>query len=345
MSERTDVRSAWIALAVTLTATALAMLVDRTVFEFINAPNVYASDLGKLLRVMGFAGTWLALAMAVGLVQGSRRGWLLFWSPMLAGALAEVIKLAIRRERPALNDGAYGFRAWDERTWSGSGLAFPSSHAAVAFGGAFMLGRLFPRARWVGYVLAIGCGLTRIGARAHFVSDVVFAAGLGWLVSWALMRASAKKAVVVLALLAIGMSPPSLGAQESCSVYQQCALSIVPRFSGLVVVQGASEVPRANLGFIIPGKPLDHVFAGDTTAVRFGREALGQRRVGALLTMTTVLTAVAGGILAADADQRSMGNALLAGAAVQGIATVYFQFKADASLARAVWWYNRRYTR
>ena len=188
MSERADVRSGWRALAVTLTATALAMLIDRTVFEFINAPNVYASDLGKLLRVMGFAGTWLALAVAVGLVQGSRRGWLLFWSPMLAGALAEVIKLAIRRERPALNDGAYGFRPWDERTWNGSGLAFPSSHTAVAFGGAFMLGRLFPRARWVGYVLAIGCGLTRIGARAHFVSDVVFAAGLGWLVSWALMR-------------------------------------------------------------------------------------------------------------------------------------------------------------
>lgn len=188
MSESPSTRSAWVALAVTIAATAVAMLVDRTVYEFINAPNVYASDLGKLLRVMGFAGTWLALALAVGLVQGTRRGWLLFWSPMLAGALAEVLKIAIRRERPVMNDGAYGFRAWDERTWSGSGLAFPSSHTAVAFGGACMIARLFPRARWVGYVLAAGCGLTRIGARAHFLSDVVFAAGLGWLVSWALFR-------------------------------------------------------------------------------------------------------------------------------------------------------------
>lgn len=190
-------RSAWIAVALTMAATAVATLVDRTVFEFFNAPRVYDKDLGRLLRVMGFAGTWVALALAVGLTgDGSaqarrvarRRGWLVFWSPVLAGALAEVLKIAVRRERPGLNDGAYGFRPWDERTWSGAGLAFPSSHAAVAFGGAFMLARLFPRAKWVGIALAVGCGITRIVARAHFVSDVVFAAGLGWLVSWYVWR-------------------------------------------------------------------------------------------------------------------------------------------------------------
>jgi membrane-associated phospholipid phosphatase len=190
-------KSGWIALGVTLAATSVALLVDRTVYELFNAPGVYDKDLGKLLRVMGFAGTWLVLALAVGLqhdgtdaarTAARRRGWLLFWSPMLAGALAEVLKIVVRRERPGLNDGAYGFRPWDERTWSGAGLAFPSSHAAVAFGGAFILARIFPRAKWVGIALAVGCGITRIVARAHFVSDVVFAAGLGWLVSWWLWR-------------------------------------------------------------------------------------------------------------------------------------------------------------
>lgn len=190
-------RESWRAMAITVAATAVAMLVDRTVYEFINAPTVYDKDLGRLLRVMGFAGTWVALAFAVGLQHSGdehartaarRRGWLIFWSPMLAGALAEVMKIVVRRERPALNDGAYGFREWSERTLSGAGLAFPSSHAAVAFGGAFMLARIFPRARWVGYLLAAGCGITRVLARAHFVSDVVFAAGLGWFVSWLLWR-------------------------------------------------------------------------------------------------------------------------------------------------------------
>ncbi len=190
-------RSGWVALAITLAATAVAMLVDRTVFELFNAPRVYDKDFGRLLRVMGFMGTWLVLSWAVSLQHDGaepakgiavRRAWMLFWSPLLAGALAEVLKILVRRERPAIHDGAYGFRPWDERTWSGAGLAFPSSHAAVAFGGAFMLARLFPRSKWVGIALAVGCGGTRVVARAHFVSDVVFAAGIGWLVSWFLWR-------------------------------------------------------------------------------------------------------------------------------------------------------------
>lgn len=197
MSNNTSARSAYVALAVTLAATAVATLMDRTLYTYLNAPEVYDKDFGRLLRIMGFAGTWVALALAVGRthagddasrIAARRRGWLLFWSPMLAGAIAEILKIVVRRQRPELNDGAYGFRPWDERTWSGAGLAFPSSHTAVAFGGAAMLARLFPRARWVGYALAAGCGLTRVFARAHFLSDTVFAAGLGWLVSWMLWR-------------------------------------------------------------------------------------------------------------------------------------------------------------
>lgn len=197
MSTNTSARSAYVALAVTLAATVVATLLDRTLYTYLNAPEVYDKDFGRLLRIMGFAGTWVALALAVGRthagddasrIAARRRGWLLFWSPMLAGAIAEILKIVVRRQRPELNDGAYGFRPWDERTWSGAGLAFPSSHTAVAFGGAAMLARLFPRARWVGYALAVGCGLTRVFARAHFLSDTVFAAGLGWLVSWMLWR-------------------------------------------------------------------------------------------------------------------------------------------------------------
>ena len=193
----TDARTAWRLLAITLAATALALLVDTWVYQNVHNPTVYGHDWGRLLRVIGFIGTWVALAAAVRLHEGadparrtlaSRRAWLLFWSPTLAGGLAEVLKIVVRRERPAIHEGLYGFRPWDERTWSGAGLAFPSSHAAVAFGGAALLARLYPRARWVGYTLAIGCAATRVLARAHFVSDVVFAAGLGWLVAWALTR-------------------------------------------------------------------------------------------------------------------------------------------------------------
>lgn len=356
-------RQAWRALAVTIAATAVAMLVDGTVFEFLHAPTVYDKDLGRLLRIMGFAGTWLALALAVGLDQGSaarRCGWLLFWSPTLAGALAELLKIVVRRERPALNAGAYGFREWGERTFSGAGLAFPSSHTAVAFGGAFMLGRLFPRARWIGYLLAAGCGVTRVLARAHFVSDVVFAAGLGWLVSWALWRKWAPRVAAVTLLLALSV-PATTQAQQTapqaspqaspqavlhlpCLEYERCALGLVASVTGITVVQGANEIPRAKLGFFLPGSSLDQVFAGDSIAQRIGRDALRQRRVGAVLSATTALTFAAAGFLALDSENSWATGALVLGAA-QAAAAVRYQFKADNSLSRAVWTFNRRFAR
>ncbi len=184
-------------LVVTGVALVVGTLLDRWAYDNVRLASVLDEVWGRLLRVLGFLGTWFALALAVGLhdagvepplARPRRRAWLLFLAPAFAGLAAEVLKIVIRRERPALNDGAYGFRPWSERTWSGGGLAFPSSHTAVAFGGAAMLAVLFPRARWVGYVLAAGCALTGILAGAHFVSDTVLAAGLGWLTAQWLAR-------------------------------------------------------------------------------------------------------------------------------------------------------------
>ncbi len=61
-------------------------------------------------------------------------------------------------------------------------------HGAVAFGAAFMLWRLHPRAAPVWMALACGCGATRVLSRAHFVSDVVASAFVGFGVAWALWR-------------------------------------------------------------------------------------------------------------------------------------------------------------
>ena len=193
----TEARRAWMALAITLVAFGLASLIDQWAYQHFTNPSVYDRDWGRLLRIMGFLGTWAALAIALRLHEGgeersrplaTRRAWLLIGSPAIGGLVAEVLKLLIRRERPEVNAGLYGFRDFSERTWSTAGLALPSSHTLVAFGGAAMLARLYPRARWVGYTLAAGCAATRVLARAHFVSDVMLAAGTGWLVAWALSR-------------------------------------------------------------------------------------------------------------------------------------------------------------
>ena len=184
-------------LGVTAVLTGLAWMADGWVYAYWYDPKVYDRDWGRLLRIIGFLGTWLALAVAIALQEGAeparrvlakRRASLLFWSAALGGLVAEVGKLVIRRERPEPNDGVHAFRDWADRTWSSAGLAMPSSHTLVAFAGAAMLARVYPRARWVGYALAAGCGLTRVMARAHFLSDVVLAAGLGWAVAAVLVR-------------------------------------------------------------------------------------------------------------------------------------------------------------
>jgi undecaprenyl-diphosphatase len=139
-------------------------------------------DWGRLLRVMGFLPTWLAAALALWLHErgtiaaAKRRALLLIGSPIAAGLAAELLKLTFRRIRPLAAEGEYVFRSFTERPFSTGGLALPSSHTMVAFGAAAMLAYLFPRARWVWFGLAAGCGLTRILGQAHFLSDVVVGA-------------------------------------------------------------------------------------------------------------------------------------------------------------------------
>ena len=197
LAHRVESRELWRALGLTLVLFAVAWVVDREVYQRVSLPTVYDTDWGRLLRIMGFLPTWIALAVGIALAEGEdparrararHRRWLLFWGAAGSGIAAELLKLTLRRERPGPHDGLHVFRDLAERTFSSAGLALPSSHTMVAFGGAAMLARLYPRARWVGYALAAGCGISRVLHRAHFLSDVVLAAGMGWLVAALLAR-------------------------------------------------------------------------------------------------------------------------------------------------------------
>ena len=75
---------------------------------------------------------------------------------------------------------------------SGSGygasgpMAPPAGAAMVAFAAATMFARLYPTSKWLFYLLAWGCAVTRVLSRAHYISDVTFGALLGWAVGWGL---------------------------------------------------------------------------------------------------------------------------------------------------------------
>ncbi len=170
----------------------MAHLLDATAWR-VRLPTVYEKDWGRLLRIVGFLPTWGLVTLAFWLEQrpSRRRGpetALLILAPTFGGAAAEVLKLLFRRVRPDPEAFGYLFRAFSDGPLSNRGLGLPSSHALVAFAGAFALARIFPRARWVFYAVAAGCGFTRVLANAHYLSDIVVAACVAYGIVMALTR-------------------------------------------------------------------------------------------------------------------------------------------------------------
>jgi membrane-associated phospholipid phosphatase len=194
------------AIVLAIGALVAATALDGWAYHVLVVPDVYGRDWGRMLRIAGFLPTWAVVSVALvlcapvsGLAPNIRR-WRAFL-PLIAasvgGIVAEVLKLLLRRERPEAHAGAYVFRSWSNQPLSTGGLALPSSHALVAFAAAAMLARLYPRARWLWYALAAGCALTRVLARAHFLSDVTLAAIIGWAVAALLWRGYRRRDLTV----------------------------------------------------------------------------------------------------------------------------------------------------
>jgi membrane-associated phospholipid phosphatase len=153
-------------------------------------------DWYQAARAMGYLPVWLAAGAAIALHDAARRGGrvparggVVALAPALAGLLAEALKVVIPRQRPISNGVGDGEYVWGVpfealRGVGNHGLA--SSHAAVAFGAAFVLARLYPASGFVLVPLAALCALTRLWAGAHFASDVYVGAWLGLAAAWAL---------------------------------------------------------------------------------------------------------------------------------------------------------------
>ncbi len=165
-----------------VSAIVAAHLLDSWGWTVLRTDGVYDNDRGRLLRVIGYLPLWWVVAAGIWLESRSRRNALLVaLAPVAAGLLAEVLKIVLRRERPRLHDGEYFFRPFSDLPFYTRDIGLPSSHALVAFGGAWMLCRIWPRAWPVWVLLAGGCAVTRVQAGAHFVSDVTVAAVAAYL--------------------------------------------------------------------------------------------------------------------------------------------------------------------
>lgn len=175
-----------------IVALVVAHVLDGPARSVMPDPRAESRDWHRLARVMGYVPTWAVVAVA--LVLHDRAGrreaggrWLLRGAYVLGaaaagGAAAEIGKLLVRRLRPGA-EMVYEFRPFSEDLWSTSGIGMPSSHTAVAFAAAGALTKLFPAASGVWILLAAACGWTRLLDDAHYLSDVVAGAILGWLMA------------------------------------------------------------------------------------------------------------------------------------------------------------------
>lgn len=185
----------------TVALLALATAVDPWAYRHVVWLPVYDTDWGKALRSVGYWPLWIVVALALWMSDPTSslarwRAATLAASVTAAGLLGEIFKMLLRRERPGAHDGAYVFRAFTDRPFDTRGIGSPSSHAFLAFAAAATLARFYPKAAPIWYGLAIGCAVTRVLSRAHFVSDVVAGALLGLLVAALPLTGHWRKATV-----------------------------------------------------------------------------------------------------------------------------------------------------
>ena len=184
------VRRTAIILGVAVVALVTAHWLDFRAAPVLAYPAASETDWGRLLRIAGYAPSWLVVGGALWLEdRRGRTALAVVASVAAAGLAAELVKLIVRRERPDPLALSYLFRGFADHPFNSKNFGFPSSHVAVAFGGAAALANRFRRAAPIFYAVAAGCGLTRLFAEAHFLSDVVGGVLGGILIGGAVARA------------------------------------------------------------------------------------------------------------------------------------------------------------
>lgn len=150
------------------------------------------SRYGDFPYLLGAALLVLALMLRLGKKKLARVVVAMLLGSILAGLVSNVIKLCTGRVRPRVEEVAHGWHGprFEDRWVSlrHDYQAFPSSHAACAFG--FFAPLFFSRRRWgvAGLLVAAAIAWSRVQLNAHHISDVAAGALIGVLAGWLVWR-------------------------------------------------------------------------------------------------------------------------------------------------------------
>ncbi len=131
-------------------------------------------------------------------------GMSLFCAGLCGGLSANFAKLWLGRLRPRNFD----FQSLDSHAtltgWmpflsgGSNSQSFPSAHTATAVAMAVFLTSLYPRARWFFCVLTLLVMCHRVHSGAHYPSDILTGAALGWLVALVCLRTAIRYRYLVI---------------------------------------------------------------------------------------------------------------------------------------------------
>ncbi|HXZ26123.1 MAG TPA: phosphatase PAP2 family protein, partial [Nitrospiria bacterium] len=127
--------------------------------------------------------------MGIGLWLGHERlkqvGLLAFIALSGSGLIVQLIKHLVGRPRPGLDDE--GVTGWGPSFLRGHD-SFPSGHASSDFALASVLSIYYPDGGWCWYSTALILAFLRMWTNAHFASDVLIGAVIGWAVGACVSR-------------------------------------------------------------------------------------------------------------------------------------------------------------
>ena len=152
---------------------------EVSVFSFIN--GLHTPWLDTIMLPLTFCGDGVILAILI-IAIGITKGWKELARATLivisAGLIVQTIKYFYPTPRPAaILDSIHTLGPVFQSK------SFPSGHTASAVGLAAYLGRKFHGLKSEAWIIAALVGLSRIYVGGHFFGDVIFGAGIGYMVA------------------------------------------------------------------------------------------------------------------------------------------------------------------